>query len=69
MYPYRHLEELKSQIKDDDINIVGELDGGGISYLRREWEETHDLSPEKQQLSKTIMVPQVVIKSMNIHQT
>ena len=67
MYPYRNLEELKSQIKDHDI--VGELDGGGISYLRREWEETHDLSPEKQQLSKTIMVPQVVIKSMNIHQT
>ena len=38
---------------------AGELDGGGISYLRREWEETQDLTQEKQLLTKTILVPQV----------
>ena len=37
----------------------GELDGGGISYLRREWEETLQLPEEKKVLTKTILVPQV----------
>jgi len=37
--------------------FIGELDGGGISYLRREVEETGLLSEEDQMLSKTILVP------------
>jgi len=41
------------------LTAIGELDGGGISYLRREWEETQDLTQEKQLLTKTILVPQV----------
>jgi len=41
------------------LTAIGELDGGGLSYLRREWEETQDLPEEKKQLTKTIIVPQV----------
>jgi len=41
------------------LTAIGELDGGGLSYLRREWEETVDLSEEKKVLTKTILVPQV----------
>ena len=45
--------------------FTGELDGGGISYLRREWEETQDLPQEKQLLTKTILVPQVCTVKKN----
>jgi len=38
---------------------MGELDGGGLSYLRREWEETQALDQQIKQLTKTIYVPQV----------
>jgi len=41
------------------LTAIGELDGGGISYLRREWEETQVLSEQKRMLTKTILVPQV----------
>merc|ERR1711962_351925 len=37
--------------------FIGELDGGGISYLRREVEETNLLSESERMLSKTILVP------------
>jgi len=37
--------------------FIGELDGGGISYLRREVEETGLLSESDRMLSKTILVP------------
>jgi len=39
--------------------FIGELDGGGISYLRREVEETAALSQEERALSKTVLVPGV----------
>jgi len=41
------------------LTAIGELDGGGLSYLRREWEETEALSEEVKLLTKTILVPQV----------
>jgi hypothetical protein len=41
------------------LTAIGELDGGGISYLRREWEETQALAEDKRQFAKTILVPQV----------
>ncbi|XP_023342042.1 uncharacterized protein LOC111711823 isoform X2 [Eurytemora carolleeae] len=41
------------------LTAIGEIDGGGISYLRREYFETKDLSPEVQMKTKTILVPQV----------
>jgi hypothetical protein len=41
------------------LTAIGELDGGGISYLRREWEETEALPEDKRLLTKTILVPQV----------
>merc|ERR1712037_1013347 len=36
--------------------FIGELDGGGISYLRREVEETGLLSESDRMLSKTVLV-------------
>jgi hypothetical protein len=41
------------------LTAIGELDGGGLSYLRREWEETAALPQDKRLLTKTILVPQV----------
>lgn len=41
------------------LTAIGELDGGGISYLRREWEETKALTEVQRLFTKTILVPQV----------
>jgi len=41
------------------LTAIGELDGGGISYLRREAEETASLPGSVTSFSKTILVPQV----------
>lgn len=41
------------------LTAIGELDGGGLSYLRREVEETSVLPSSIQALTKTIMVPLV----------
>ena len=41
------------------LTAIGELDGGGLSYLRREVEETAALSAAETSLAKTILVPQV----------
>ena len=42
------------------LTAIGELDGGGISYLRREWEETEALTEVQRLFTKTILVPQVL---------
>ena len=42
------------------LTAIGEIDGGGISYLRREVEETNALSNSVKSFTKTIMVPQVI---------
>ena len=41
------------------LTAIGELDGGGLSYLRREVEETAALPGSVTTFSKTILVPQV----------
>ena len=41
------------------LTAIGELDGGGLSYLRREVEETAALPGSVTTFSKTIFVPQV----------
>ena len=41
------------------LTAIGEIDGGGISYLRREVEETEVLPGSVTAFTKTIMVPQV----------
>ena len=41
------------------LTAIGELDGGGLSYLRREVEETAALPPSVTSFSKTLLVPQV----------
>jgi len=41
------------------LTAIGELDGGGISYLRREVEETAMLPGSVTSFTKTILVPQV----------
>ena len=41
------------------LTAIGELDGGGLSYLRREVEETAALAPSVTSFSKTLLVPQV----------
>ena len=41
------------------LTAIGELDGGGLSYLRREAEETAQLPGSVTAFSKTILVPQV----------
>ena len=41
------------------LTAIGELDGGGLSYLRREVEETAALPDSVTALSKTLFVPQV----------
>jgi len=41
------------------LTAIGELDGGGISYLRREYQETMALPGSVTAFSKTILVPQV----------
>ena len=41
------------------LTAIGEIDGGGISYLRREVEETKVLANSVRSFTKTIMVPQV----------
>jgi len=41
------------------LTAIGELDGGGLSYLRREVEETAVLPGSVTSFSKTILVPQV----------
>ena len=46
------------------LTAIGELDGGGLSYLRREWEETAALPQDKRLLTKTILVPQVSESSL-----
>ena len=41
------------------LTAIGELDGGGISYLRREVEETAALAGSVTSFTKTILVAQV----------
>jgi len=41
------------------LTAIGELDGGGLSYLRREVEETEALPGSVTAFTKTILVPQV----------
>ena len=41
------------------LTAIGELDGGGLSYLRREVEETAALTEAERRLSKTLLVPGV----------
>merc|ERR1712106_651237 len=41
------------------LTAIGELDGGGLSYLRREAEETAQLPGSVTSFSKTVLVPQV----------
>merc|ERR1712155_189517 len=45
------------------LTAIGELDGGGLSYLRREVEETAALPAEVTEVTKTIYVPQVCVRS------
>jgi hypothetical protein len=49
------------------LTAIGELDGGGLSYLRREWEETAALPQDKRLLTKTILVPQVSPRSLKAY--
>ena len=48
------------------LTAIGEIDGGGISYLRREVEETQMLPGSVTSFTKTIMVPQVTHTSIII---
>ena len=45
------------------LTAIGELDGGGLSYLRREAAETAALPAEVTEVTKTIYVPQVCVRS------
>ena len=51
------------------LTAIGELDGGGISYLRREAEETAQLPGSVTSFSKTILVPQVSNSKAPTHAT
>ena len=58
------LESEKSKTYNNEypvpvLTAIGEIDGGGISYLRREVEETEVLPGSVTPFTKTIMVPQV----------
>ena len=44
------------------LTAIGELDGGGLSYLRREVAETEALPASVTEVTKTIYVPQVCIR-------
>ena len=48
------------------LTAIGELDGGGISYLRREVEETAALAGSVTSFTKTILVPQVWNNLINV---
>ena len=45
------------------LTAIGELDGGGLSYLRREAAETAALPAEVTEVTKTIYVPQVCVRA------
>ena len=45
------------------LTAIGELDGGGLSYLRREVAETAALPASVTEVTKTIYVPQVCVRS------
>ena len=47
------------------LTAIGELDGGGLSYLIREVRETQALPSSVTAFSKTIYVPQVVKQRLN----